>query len=85
MYKVSGEPVDSRTGSVIPMLAITQLPNVSPQTGERDKAVPFKALMKFRTGLDPTYKLKPCVGCNGVPAGDGVITVGNWVYIKKMI
>jgi len=61
------------------------LPNVSPQTGERDKAVPFKALMKFRTGLDPTYKLKPCVGCNGVPAGDGVITVGNWVYIKKMI
>ncbi|KAF8808035.1 hypothetical protein BYT27DRAFT_7099211 [Phlegmacium glaucopus] len=61
------------------------LPNVSPQTGERDKAVPFKVLMKFRTGLDPTYKLKPCVGCNGVPAGDGVITVGDWVYIKKMI
>jgi len=61
------------------------LPNISPQTGERDKAVPFKVLMKFRTGLDPTHESKPCVGCNGVPAGDGVITVGDWVYIKKMI
>lgn len=62
-----------------------QLPNVSPQTGERDKAVPFKVLMKFRTGLDAKHKLKPCVGCNAVPAGDGVIVVGDDVCIKKVI
>jgi len=61
------------------------LPNVNPQTGERDNAVPFKVLMKFRTGLDPKHMLKPCVGCNGVPAGDGVIAVGDDVYIKKVI
>jgi hypothetical protein len=66
-------------------MLLAQLPNVNPQNGERDKAVPFKVLMKFRTGLDPTCKLKPCVGCNGVPAGDGVITVGDGVYIRKMI
>ena len=66
-------------------LMITQLPNVSPRTGKRDKAVPFKVLMKFRTGLDPIHKLKPCVGCNGVPSGNGMIRVGHAVYIKKMV
>lgn len=67
------------------IVIITQLPNVNPQTGEKDNAVPFKVLMKFRTGLDPIHKLKPCVGCNGVPAGEGVIAVGDEVYIKKVI
>ena len=41
--------------------------------------------MKFRTGLDPTQKMKPCVGCNGVPYGNGTLKVGDWVHIKKMI
>jgi hypothetical protein len=61
------------------------LPNVSPETGERDKAVPYKVLMKFRTGLDPTHKMTPCVGCNAVPSGNGTVNVGDLVYIKKMI
>lgn len=61
------------------------LPNVSPETGERDNAVPYKVLMKFRTGIDPAQKMKPCVGCNGVPASDGVVKIGDWVYVKKMI
>jgi hypothetical protein len=61
-----------------------QLPNVSPDTGEADKAVPFKVLMKFRTGLDPTNKLNACVGCNGVPDGEGVFNVGDTVFVKKI-
>jgi len=61
------------------------LPNVSPETGERDNAVPYKVLMKFRTGLDPAQKMKPCVGCNAVPSADGTVKVGDWVYVKKMI
>ncbi|KAF9055998.1 MOSC domain-containing protein [Panaeolus papilionaceus] len=61
------------------------LPNVSPETGERDKAVPYKVLMKFRTGLDPQEKMKPCVGCNAVPAGEGELRIGDRVYIKKRI
>lgn len=62
-----------------------QLPNVSPETGVRDNAVPFKVLMKFRTGIDPKHKLKPCVGCNAVPSDSGTVKVGDWVYVKKMI
>ena len=61
-----------------------QLPNVNPETGERDKAVPYKVLMKFRIGLDPTQKMKPCVGCNAVPYGNGTVKVGDWVNVKKM-
>lgn len=61
------------------------LPNVNPETGVRDAAVPYKVTMKFRTGLDPKQKLKPCVGCNAVPHGNGRISVGDWVYVKRLI
>ncbi|RDB19507.1 Mitochondrial amidoxime-reducing component 1 [Hypsizygus marmoreus] len=61
------------------------LPNVSPDTGERDKAVPYKVIMKFRTGLDPLNKMKPCIGCNGVPEAAGVVSVGDVVFVRKMI
>ncbi|THV06478.1 hypothetical protein K435DRAFT_743533 [Dendrothele bispora CBS 962.96] len=61
------------------------LPNVCTETGVRDKAVPFKVLMKFRTGVDPENKWKPCVGCNGVPLAEGVISVGDTVVVRKMI
>jgi hypothetical protein len=60
------------------------LPNVSPDTGERDKAVPYKVIMKFRTGVDPIQKMKPCVGCNGVAFGKGVYRVGDQVKVKKL-
>ncbi|KAG6899817.1 hypothetical protein C0993_006518 [Termitomyces sp. T159_Od127] len=60
-------------------------PNISPETGERDKAVPYKVLMKFRTGLDSSAKLSPCVGCNGVFTGSGVVNVGDVVYVNKLI
>ncbi|PAV22641.1 cysteine ase [Pyrrhoderma noxium] len=49
------------------------LPNVDPDTGVRDAAVPYKVLMKFRSGKDPARLSKPCFGCNGVPSGNGVI------------
>ena len=63
---------------------LTQLPNVSPETGERDKAVPYKVLLKFRTGLQPKLKMKPFVGCNGVPKGEGVVRVGDAVWVRSM-
>ncbi|KAG6855239.1 hypothetical protein H0H87_006338 [Tephrocybe sp. NHM501043] len=61
------------------------LPNVSPDSGERDSAVPFKVLMKFRTGLVPSNKLGPCVGHYGVFRENGVISVGDVVYVKKLV
>ncbi|KAJ3985723.1 hypothetical protein F5890DRAFT_1408843 [Lentinula detonsa] len=61
------------------------LPNVCPETGVRDKAVPYKVLMKFRIGLDRRNKMKPCVGCNGVPLGNGMIKVGDTVNVRRII
>ncbi|KAJ3786693.1 hypothetical protein GGU10DRAFT_427236 [Lentinula aff. detonsa] len=61
------------------------LPNVCPETGVRDKAVPYKVLMKFRIGLDHRNKMKPCVGCNGVPLGNGMIKVGDTVNVRRII
>ncbi|EAU92323.1 hypothetical protein CC1G_00542 [Coprinopsis cinerea okayama7 len=75
---------DAPTITLVSKCTRCLLPNVSPETGERDAAVPYKVLMKFRTGLDPKQKLKPCVGCNAVPGGNGVVSVGDWVFVKKV-
>lgn len=62
-----------------------QLPNVSPDTGVKDKAVPFKVLMKVRTGVDPANKWNACLGCNAVPLMDGEIRVGDRVLVRKIV
>ncbi|KAK1221552.1 hypothetical protein PQX77_015671 [Marasmius sp. AFHP31] len=69
---------------VVSKCARCLLPNVSPETGIRDQAVPYKVLMKFRLGIDPENKWKPCVGCNGVPLSEGVIRVGDVVRVKAL-
>ncbi|GBE77201.1 hypothetical protein SCP_0100730 [Sparassis crispa] len=58
------------------------LPNVDIATGVRDAAVPFKVLMKFRTGKDPARMNQSCFGCNAVYGGEGVLHVGDWVRVK---
>jgi hypothetical protein len=67
------------------LLLFLQLPNVDPETANADKAVPYKVIMKFRTGLDPLQKMMPCVGSYAVPDADGVVGVGDVVFIRKMI
>ena len=62
---------------------ISQLPNVDLATGVRDKAVPYKVLMKFRRGKDPVKPNKACFGCNGVPMGSGIIRVGDFVHVRE--
>ncbi|KAG2136504.1 uncharacterized protein EDB93DRAFT_1242371 [Suillus bovinus] len=59
------------------------LPNVHPETGIRDKAVPLKILMKHRRGLDPGRPRLPCMGCNGVFTANGVVKVGDWIHVRK--
>lgn len=63
---------------------LSQLPNVDPATGVRDNAVPFKVIMQFRRGLDPARSGSPCVGCNGILTGEGVVKVGDWVHVRQM-
>lgn len=70
------------TGLVGPL---QQLPNVHPDTGVRDKAVPFKVLMKFRSKVDPRLKNQACMGVNGLAAEEGVVKVGEWVHVKKLL
>ncbi|KAK7047365.1 hypothetical protein VNI00_006596 [Paramarasmius palmivorus] len=70
---------------VVSKCARCLLPNVSPETGIRDQAVPYKVLMKTRLGADPKNKWKPCCGCNGVPLGEGTITVGDAVMIRSLV
>ena len=45
--------------------------------------MPYKVLMKFRTGIDPENMNKPCFGCNGVPEGRGVVRVGDSVKVLE--
>ncbi|KAG7099956.1 hypothetical protein E1B28_001749 [Marasmius oreades] len=61
------------------------LPNVSPETGEKDKSVPLKVLMKFRLGLDPNRKYSACVGTWGAPLQEGVVKVGDRVFVRKKL
>ncbi|KDQ51141.1 hypothetical protein JAAARDRAFT_41407 [Jaapia argillacea MUCL 33604] len=67
------------------------LPNVDTITGERDKAVPYKVLMKFRTGIDKERMTKPCFGVNGVfvgkqeKEGSREIRVGDKVQVDKWL
>jgi uncharacterized protein YcbX len=56
---------------------------VNPDNGERDKTVPYKVLMKFRSGLNERGKLTAYVGCNGVAAGCGIIRVGDVVHVHN--
>lgn len=60
------------------------LPNVHPETGVRDKAVPLKVLMKHRRGLDPARPSLSCMGCNGILTANGVVKVGDWIHVRKM-
>lgn len=62
-----------------------QLPNVDVQTGVRDAAVPYKVIMKIRSGVDALDLSKPCFGCNGVPQGEGVIRVGDLVTVDEWV
>ncbi|THH02362.1 hypothetical protein EW026_g528 [Hermanssonia centrifuga] len=78
-----GQPKESKTFTLVSKCARCLLPNVDTRSGVRDAAVPYKVLMKFRTGVDPANLTKPCFGCNGVPAGNGVIRVGDIVAVKE--
>ncbi|TFK80892.1 hypothetical protein K466DRAFT_503094 [Polyporus arcularius HHB13444] len=74
---------ETRTFSLVSKCTRCLLPNVDPTTGVRDAAVPYKVLMKFRTGRDPARKSKACFGCNAVVGGEGVVRVGDRIEVKE--
>jgi uncharacterized protein YcbX len=61
-----------------------QLPNVDPDSGEADKAVPYKIIAKYRR-VDPAQKFTPIFGVNAVPQqAHAVVHVGDRVRVRGM-
>jgi len=79
------DPSDARIIKLVSKCTRCLLPNVHPETGIRDKAVPFKVLMKFRTNVEPRMKMKACMGVNGVPTVSGTVRVGDCVRVKNLL
>ncbi|PQE32827.1 MOSC domain protein [Rutstroemia sp. NJR-2017a WRK4] len=52
-----------------------QVPNVDPDTAEKDKREPWDTLVSYRR-VDEGIKFKPCFGMLSVPRTDGPIAVG---------
>ncbi|KAM0151712.1 hypothetical protein ACHAQE_008419 [Botrytis cinerea] len=52
-----------------------QVPNVNPETAEKNKHEPWDTLVSYRR-VDEGIKWKPCFGMLGVPRLDGPIAVG---------
>ncbi|KAI0051658.1 hypothetical protein FA95DRAFT_1554182 [Auriscalpium vulgare] len=58
------------------------LPNIDPADGSRNMSIPSKPLLKYRRGLDPGRMALSCFGCNGVPAQQGTLHVGDIVSVR---
>lgn len=52
-----------------------QVPNVDPETAEKDLHEPWDTLVSYRR-IDPGIKWKPCFGMLSVPRNEGPIEVG---------
>lgn len=60
---------------VVARCARCQVPNVDPDTADKDKHEPWDTLMSFRR-VDPGITFKPCFGMLCVPRNEGVVSVG---------
>lgn len=77
---------ESRMITFVQKCARCLVPNIDPRTGVRDDAVPFKVLAKHpgRVGLDPLKAKIPCFGTYGVPEGNGVFRLGDYVAVHEL-
>lgn len=76
---------DSENGaafSLVSKCTRCMLPNIDPASGVRNMAIPSKPMLQFRKGLAPPNTSNSCFGCNAVPAGSGVISVGDIVSVE---
>ncbi|KAJ6520190.1 MOSC N-terminal beta barrel domain-containing protein [Mycena sanguinolenta] len=73
-----GSVPDAPVISLVSKCTRCLLPNIAPDSGEMDKAIPYKVLQKFRR-VDSTAPSKSCVGANGCPQGEGTVRVGDAV------
>ncbi|KAB8074738.1 MOSC N-terminal beta barrel domain-containing protein [Aspergillus leporis] len=67
-----GKPLDI---DVVARCTRCQVPNVTPDTGEKHKNQPWDTLMSYRR-IDEGMRYKPCFGMLCAPRGEGVVEVG---------
>jgi uncharacterized protein YcbX len=60
-----------------------QVPNVDPETAEKDKHEPWDTLVSYRR-VDEGIKWKPCFGMLGCPRNEGPIAVGMKLEVTEM-
>ncbi|KAI0125017.1 MOSC N-terminal beta barrel domain-containing protein [Xylariales sp. AK1849] len=59
-----------------------QVPNVDPETAEKDKHEPWDTLVSYRR-IDEGIKWKPCFGMLSCPRNEGPVTVGMKVEVLE--
>lgn len=59
-----------------------QVPNVDPETAEKDVHEPWDTLVSYRR-VDEGIKWKPCFGMLAVPRNEGVVEVGMRFEVKE--
>ncbi|PCH34340.1 hypothetical protein WOLCODRAFT_135652 [Wolfiporia cocos MD-104 SS10] len=80
---IGSEDNPASTMTLISKCARCMLPNVDPETGVRDAAVPFMILTKHRTKKDIYNPKKPCFGCYGMFGGSGTVRLGDPITVKE--
>ena len=79
---LSGGNKDAIDIDIVARCARCQVPNVDPDTAEKDKKQPWDTLMSYRR-VDEGIKWKPCFGMLGCPRGEGHVEVGMRFEVTK--
>jgi uncharacterized protein YcbX len=90
---VSGEAATGITGifggssgldiDVAARCARCQVPNVDPETAEKDQHEPWDTLVSYRR-VDEGIRWKPCFGMLSVPRGEGPVSVGMKLEVLEL-
>lgn len=67
---------------IVARCARCQVPNVDPETAEKDKKEPWDTLVSYRR-VDEGVKWKPCFGMLGVPREEGEVKVGMRLEVME--
>lgn len=71
------------TIDVMARCARCQVPNVCPETAEKNKHEPWDTLVSYRR-IDPGIKWKPCFGMLCCPRNEGTVAVGMKVEVLEL-
>lgn len=81
---VNDEKHASTDLDIVSRCARCQVPNVNPDTAEKNAKEPWNSLMKFRRiDTGGVAKYKPCFGMLAIPKGEGELKVGGVLEVVE--